>query len=598
MQGIPGVFTVSTVRREAPERRATSAAGLVGAAERGPLNSPQPVLSFRDYQEVFGGERVEFHLPAAVRSFFANGGRKCYVVRAGHPIDAGGAPRASRYEIRDSDGAVALRLEAASPGVWGDALEIGFERDPSWTAVGTMRATNAGLREVELDRSRDLFAGARVRFQLAGAPIVEGEVEAVLSPTRVRLVATLATPMPEGTPLLARLLTLRVATNDRAELFKAVSLDPDHPRFVGLVVNGEHGVSWPERAARGHSLLVRAEVELRASEAPLPSVDVPGTATDLVLLVLGGLDPVLPMDARYFVGYDGAAYFPFADPFTLGFSGVASLEPIHEIALVAVPDLGRIPASPTRIDQYIAAQHRVLDHCASHGERFALLEPPDWLFDEPDLAASLEDYQLRLRASGAPDFGAVYFPWTVTRSGSRPPSGGIAGVYSRTDESEGTHRAPANETLVDAIGLNIAVGDGWHARLRDLQLNCLRVFAGRGVTVWGAHTLSVDFLLKQVSVRRTLLLIRRELRRALAWATFEPRTPELARAIGASVRSYLLGLFRNGILTGTLPEEAFSLALDTAETELTFRIGLALVRPAEFIIVRVRQRASGVEVTD
>jgi hypothetical protein len=554
---------------------------------------------------------------------------------------------------------VVFAVVAANVGAWGDTLELSVERDQAWTELGRMRAAAALVREVDLDSSLDLFEGASVRWQTPSAGAVEAQVEAVVGPGRMRLTAPLGSPVPEGTALFGRLLNVGVAVAEQVESFAAVSLNPAHPRFIERVINGELGdVAWLDRTAQGLSVLVRVSAGLVASTAPLPGVDVAmsapllelptgltlpaklsdriafdPTAGELVFSgvmtraerdllaslsadasyagaidslfaatqvshrTVQGLDPVLPIDSRLLVGYDGVAYFPFADPYTSGFWGLASLERIEEVSLVSVPELSNITPGPTRADDYVRAQQRMLDHCAAQGERFALLEPPEWLPATRGVAAELEEYQWRLKSTGPLDFGAVYFPWVEAQTGRLPPSSSVAGLYSRTDESDGTHRAPANETLSDATGLSQPIDDALHATLRQWNVNCLRVLPGRGVVVWGAQTLSDDVALKQISVRRTLLLIRRELSRALTWAVFEPNTRELERAIGAALRSYLLGLFRAGVLAGTTAAEAFAVERDDAEQQLTFRIGLALVRPAEFILVRVRRGSSGVVVS-
>jgi phage tail sheath protein FI len=291
-------------------------------------------------------------------------------------------------------------------------------------------------------------------------------------------------------------------------------------------------------------------------------------------------------------------------------AALKSLEAVEEIDLVAVPD-----AMTLRLDNEFNAdairrvQQEALAQCARLGSRLAILDAlPE---REPK---SLVQYRNDLTVGQAePLSGALYYPWIKTGiERLTPPCGHVAGVYARTDARAGVFKAPANEEVIGALDLYV-IADGKNTAVRvdnllqdDLNsegINCLRAFPGRGISVWGARTLSRESEWRYVNVRRLFLTLRRWIDLNMTWANFEPDTPRLWLRIQRELTSYLTRLWRKGALAGMSPEQAFYVKCD-AETnppesresgQVVTEIGLAPGVPAEFIIVRIIHRNGAAE---
>jgi phage tail sheath protein FI len=205
------------------------------------------------------------------------------------------------------------------------------------------------------------------------------------------------------------------------------------------------------------------------------------------------------------------------------------------------------------------------------------------------------------------DTAAFYFPWITVVDPSPdnktgridvPPSGHIAGVYARVDTQRGVHKAPANEVILGALGVTQAVSKNDQGDLNKNGVNCIRVLNGN-ILVWGARTVGGDANadLKYINVRRTLLFLRKSIEEGTQWVVFEPNTLALWQKISRNVTAFLTNVWRSGALFGATPQEAFYVKCD-AETnppelrdvgQVVTEIGVAIVRPAEFVIFRISQ---------
>jgi hypothetical protein len=214
------------------------------------------------------------------------------------------------------------------------------------------------------------------------------------------------------------------------------------------------------------------------------------------------------------------------------------------------------------------------------------------------------------RAALDGDHGALYHPWVWAPGGAGPlawvpPCGHVAGTYSRTDREVGVHKAPANVPLDGVLDVSRHLREPEVARLYDDGVNCLRALPGRGVRVWGARTLAADPGLRPVNVRRVLLTLGRWLERFMEALVHEPHDVRLRVRIVRDLSGHLDALHRRGALVGRTPEEAYYVRCD-GETNppdmvrqgfVVTHVGVAPVRPAEFVEVRVIQGASGVSIT-
>jgi uncharacterized protein len=259
---------------------------------------------------------------------------------------------------------------------------------------------------------------------------------------------------------------------------------------------------------------------------------------------------------------------------------------IDEIAIVAVP--GALDAN---------IQGAVLDHCENAGDRFAVLDGQRTATLTPDAI------QGTVRDS---NYGALYFPWinvydpVTDENDFVPPSGHIAGIYARVDSQRGVHKAPANEVIRGAVGVESRLSKADQDGLNPSGINVIRAFDSN-ITIWGARTMggdaNTDF--KYINVRRLFLFLRESIDEGTQWVVFEPNDTSLWAKITRNVSAFLTNVWRSGALLGNTPQEAFYVKCD-AETnppdvrdlgQVVAEIGVAVVKPAEFVIFRISQWA-------
>ncbi|QCP49815.1 phage tail sheath family protein [Trinickia violacea] len=305
-----------------------------------------------------------------------------------------------------------------------------------------------------------------------------------------------------------------------------------------------------------------------------------------------------------------------ADAIAAPFEPRGMLDDLEDIDLVCVPDIMRpeIAQSSARV---FDLQARVVEYCARMGERFAILDayagnPANVTEHGADamLIDSIGQWQTL-----PPNYGAIYFPWIRVvdhRASSRtssgllvPPCGHVAGVYARSDRRDGVHKPPANEVLEGALDLGYVIGDSEQALLNDAGVNCLRESRGWGIRVWGARTLSDRPAWRYVNVTRVMLALTRWLEYNMRDLVFEPNGVPLWTLTAERLKRYCSELFRRGALKGDSEADAYFVKCD-AETNAQFsrdsgivvaEVGLAPAAPSEFVIVRITQSASGVNIT-
>ncbi len=186
-----------------------------------------------------------------------------------------------------------------------------------------------------------------------------------------------------------------------------------------------------------------------------------------------------------------------------------------------------------------------------------------------------------------------------------PPSGHLAGIYARTDSTRGVHKAPANEQIRGALNVNYRVSQDEQAVLNPEGVNCIRLFSREGIRVWGARTIAAsDSEWRYLNVRRLFIMIKESIARSTRWVVFEPNDRFLWKSIRRDISAFLTLLWRQGALMGASPEESFFVQCDeetnTPEVidagRVVTMIGIAPVKPAEFVIFRIGQSAASVEV--
>lgn len=270
-------------------------------------------------------------------------------------------------------------------------------------------------------------------------------------------------------------------------------------------------------------------------------------------------------------------------------SGLAAFETIDEISLVCVPDQARTDASHADLTD------RVVAHCERLGDRVAVLGSPPTL-DHANPIPPLDSA-----------FAATYTPWldvvdpSTHATVSVPPSGHVAGIYARSDATRGVHHAPANLAVRGVVGLSRPVSAADQSRLNPVGINAIRQFPGRGIRVWGARTLSVDTERRYVNVQRLLLHTEESVLEGLEWVGDEPNGSALWTRVEGSVENFLTTRWRDGALQGTTPEEAFFVRCDRStmtqddvrEGRLVVELGVAPLKPAEFVVLRLERATAG-----
>lgn len=283
--------------------------------------------------------------------------------------------------------------------------------------------------------------------------------------------------------------------------------------------------------------------------------------------------------------------------------GLDALLPLDTIDLVAAPDIMRV-RQPGNLKpdpvQVAIMQLAIITHCQTTGDRFALLDS----LPGGDIIAQ----RSRLRSPN----GALYYPWLLTANGPNlpnvlvPPCGHVAGIYARTDQQTGVHKAPANEILQDAVDVELPISNADQAGLNPLSINCIRSFPGRGILVWGARTLSTDTEWTYVSTRRLFLTAGRWISRNLSGFIYEPNNEVLWDKVTRELTTYFRQLFQRGALAGDTPEASFYVKCDSETNPqdtrelgmLVTEIGLRPGVPSEFIVVRLVQSASGLTISN
>jgi phage tail sheath protein FI len=240
------------------------------------------------------------------------------------------------------------------------------------------------------------------------------------------------------------------------------------------------------------------------------------------------------------------------------------------------------------------------------GDRVAILDPP------PGLNAQQVREWRTDKARYDSKYATLYWPWVKVfdplqgQAAFVPPSGHLAGIWARSDDTRGVHKAPANEVIRGAIDLELLITRGEHDQLNPQGINCVRAFPGRGIRVWGARTLSSDPAWRYLNVRRLFNYIEESILEGTQWVVFEPNDMALWERVKRTINAFLVRVWRDGALFGATPQEAFYVKCD-AETnpsevidagQLVVEIGIAPVKPAEFVIFRIAQFSGGTSLTE
>ncbi|MFT5431192.1 MAG: phage tail sheath protein FI [Myxococcota bacterium] len=572
----PGVYSQKQERRYTPlEMVRTGVAGFVGLTQKGPTNAPVRLTDYTQFRDIFGHLPEETYLDTAIKGFFDNGGTECYVLRVCHLHEKGRGEvaRASQVRLRDHNGKLTILVDALNEGTWGNEINVRVRRPEPRVQTfltldmhagdlsATIRSTHGFRRGTVVKIYDDETAYYRTITELDGKTLhwrIDDPVDRVFksgAPTYVE-------PME---------FEIEVWTLGQREVYRELTLAPNSDNYFVRVIN--------KRSKLINVLDMRNDSELQ---------DRYPVATEEEALT-GGLDGIYNVTPDDFIGMNIGPDERY---------GIAAYEAVEDVDLLVVPDLfwcvDNSNGFRTMKDAEVVQQALVSQAERMHN-RFAVL-------DFPNHRNSVHALQWRLLFDTG--YAAFYYPWICveTSDGVRqvPPAGHVAGIYARCDEKDGVHRAPANEEIEGILDLSVILDDADIGELNQQGINTLKSFARRGIRVWGARTASSDPTHRYINVRRTISAIIRSMEKNLQWVVFEPNDPRLWKTVSQSVSFFLLELWRGGYFKGRSPEEAFYVKCD-AETnpmeviaagQLVVEVGVAPVRPAEFIVFRISEETA------
>jgi uncharacterized protein len=278
--------------------------------------------------------------------------------------------------------------------------------------------------------------------------------------------------------------------------------------------------------------------------------------------------------------------------------GMGNASALDEVTMLIMPDIVSLNGDGSQMRDL---QGKMIAHAELMGDRMAILDTPDGLIAQDVL-------EWRMNTAGYDSkMAALYWPWIevmdpLTRRPIRiPPSGHVAGVWARTDETRGVHKAPANEVMRGVNGLAFHITHAEQGELNRNGINCIRAFPGRGIRIWGARTLSSDPEWRYINVRRLFNFVAESIMLGTQWSVFEPNDARLWASLSTNVSSFLSRVYRTGALFGASQAEAYYVKCDaetnTPETieagQVICEIGISPVKPAEFIIFRLSQFTGG-----
>jgi uncharacterized protein len=631
----PGIYIDEFAPAAPIQGVSTNIAAFIGVAMYGELDVPTRVTSWDQFKRVYGYEPAPgFNLWFAARGFFENGGKTCYIVRASNG-DYGEA------DLTDRGGNDAVRVRPRQPGVTGITVtvtaqhllttantslyqptgaevatqvgrDITLNADTAWQfrpgdeitiAAGgerrrIVRVSGDILRVAEPFnvayaagddvRLADAPAGARTLRIISIVPVPDGALTAGTMLTVVQganiVAGTVDAVQAEFMYDAANALTITYRVTFRSGILSALSLDGltaatvqseefqfrvtlgGNTDYDNLAMDSAH----PRYFVRIINEAVGGLVQVERIEPP-PAVSPPNN-------VLDDQGPVGPLDG-FAENLAALSDNDFVD-------ALDTLLAIDEVSLIAIPDR-RTPA----------VQAALIAHCELQMDRFAVLDP-EYDFTDDQHTDVENQRQASVSTRG---YGALYYPWLrVPPLGTGepilvPPSGHICGIIARSDAMKGVHKAPANEIVNGAVGVERRMNRTDHGLLNLGGINVIEQSGVGRPVLMGARTLASDLNWLHVSTRRLFLFLEESIEAGIRPAIFEPNGLPLWQKLKRTITDFLNTQWRNGALFGATPEEAFYVRIDEGLNpfseqqlgRLHVEIGVRPVYPAEFIVIRI-----------
>ena len=547
----PGVYVEEVDRGPKPiEGVGTAMATFIGFSEKAEsvrdidgtkvvenlINRPVLVTNWSQYREFFGDFVPGAYMPHAVYGYFMNGGSRCYVVSVRT------FPRAVT-QLLNRAGKPVISIKARTAGVEGMTMRVRVD----YATLAAPAALPAGAPK----------KGDKPEGDAAAAPAADAggdEAGAIFN-----LYVDQMKPNNEWRNL---------------ETFKAVKMQE-------ALVNGEKQVQF---AFQNNKVSKLVELLVTAEKPTVSSLILREQEQSLVI------DKML-LPAPTMAEFQGDV---------IARSGIEGLEVLDDTTMICVPDLMTVmPGEKLNPDMIKAVHGLMIAHCERMGDRVAIIDPP------PNMTPQeIKNWRLNIAGYDS-SYAALYWPWieimdpVTNRTINIPPCGHMAGIWARNDNTRGVHKAPANEVVLGALKVAYGTTKGEQDTLNPIGVNCIRAFPGRGIRVWGARTLSSNPSWRYINVRRLFNFVEKSIEGGTQWVVFEPNDRNLWARVRRDISSFLTLVWRDGALFGSSPAEAFYVKCDDELNpaasrdlgRLIVEIGMAPVKPAEFVIFRISQWA-------
>jgi hypothetical protein len=622
----PGVYVEEvSYRAKSIEGVSTTTTGFIGATRYGPFNLvPDVITSLVEFERVYGDRQqlnfgqgpVHNYMWHAVRQFFENGGKRLYIARTFRTPDTAKSPSLSS--------SIPPLHAYRKPVNAGDKMLV-WARFPG--AAGNMRiritlTAGANGYDPATKKLRGVVNRDVVMMKPVSSPVGSGTPEFLLTEsffdgtgTKWRLRKDSSTTRDldetiESVQVVTATVTIfPVDPNIASFVYPELALDPNHRR------NGADDSMATqfaeEQPSLGRARTVPIVTDLSAFDDGLELINhllsiapVPAWSSPLTPDLEGQLaDPASSVAERSFdfmledggdgelpeVGeYEGVG----GDPTDKTKSGLMALEDIDEISIIAAPGCTANYAS--RGNQVNAIVSAVISHAQRMRYRIAVIDAGD-----KQSIADVRDMRGKIDST----YAAFYYPWltifdpVTQKEITTPPSGAVAGIYARNDINRGVYKAPANEVVDGVISLENILNKSQQDILNPLGINCFRFFEGRGYRLWGARTATSDPEWKYVNLRRYFAYLEHSLDKGTQWAVFEPNGERLWANVRIAITDFLFNEWVNGALLGDKAEKAFFVKCDRSTMtqndldngRMVCLVGVAALRPAEYVIIRIGQ---------
>jgi hypothetical protein len=631
----------------------TSTAAFIGPATGGDVNVPTMVTSLDQFLATYGSQPLPgFFLWYAVQGFYQNNGQTCYIVRASN-----GAPGSLTIQDREGTPRDLITVRARQLGDPGTPIDV------QTTAAHLLTTGNTSLYQPEgtlssiTGRNVTLNAGQGAQFRpgdwitlgtggervqivstggdtlrlgadLTGVYAPGTVVRLADAPSGTQTIRTRSTvAIPAGGLVPGTILTIAQGGLHDSQIVQSVQMEALTPTLTTYRVTFRLGLAIPLSLDPANPATVQSEefnlqVTQGASSTTYGNLSIdsahPNYYVNTInngngLIVVQPVEPPPPVkpplnlpenmgSSQALSGGTNEDLTTLTDAqYT---SALNTLRQLHDVNLVAIPDCTTLPAA-----QAATVQQAMITQCEQLGDRFAVLDAQPGL----PLYGSNSIETQRQGLDSTRGYAALYYPWLrVPPVGAGdpvlvPPSGHVCGIMARSDATRGVHKAPANEIVAGALGVERTMSNIDQGQLNLLGIDVIRLFTTGGHPIlWAARTTATDTNWQYVNIRRLFIYLEQSIEQGIRWAVFEPNNLQLWQQLKRSIADFLTRVWRDGALFGATADQAFYVRIDDvlnpfseqALGRLHIEIGVRPSYPAEFIIVRIGIWQGGAQISE